>query len=48
MARLQESKGRYSLIIPSKVVKLLKWQKGDIIELDSDLKGKLYLSKIDN
>ncbi len=45
MARLQESKGRYSLTIPSKIVKLMKWQKGDKIDLETDLKGKLYLIK---
>lgn len=45
MAKLQESKGRFSITLPSKIIKLLGWVKGDGIELNSDLKGKLYLIK---
>jgi hypothetical protein len=45
MAKLQESKGRYSLTLSTKIVKLMKWEKGDKIELETDLKGRLYLVK---
>lgn len=45
MAKLQKSQSRYSLTISAKIVNLLGWKKGDNIELESDLKGKLYLIK---
>jgi len=45
MPKLQHSQNRYFITVPEKIVKLLKWNKGDNIELESDLKGKLYLTK---
>jgi len=45
MVKLQMSQKRYFITVPAKVVNLLKWQKGDVIELESDLKGRLYLEK---
>ncbi|MBN1385380.1 AbrB/MazE/SpoVT family DNA-binding domain-containing protein [Candidatus Woesearchaeota archaeon] len=45
MPRLQSSKNRFSLTIPANVIRLLGWQKGDHIDLESDLKGRLYLKK---
>ena len=48
MPKLQHSQNRYFLTIPAKIVNLLKWKKGDNIELESDLKGKLYLIKKKN
>lgn len=45
MAKLQESKGRYSITLPTNIVRLLQWKKGDDLILESDLKGRLYLKK---
>lgn len=45
MPKLQHTQNRYFLTIPANIVRLMKWQKGDNIELESDLKGRLYLSK---
>jgi bifunctional DNA-binding transcriptional regulator/antitoxin component of YhaV-PrlF toxin-antitoxin module len=45
MAKLQQTKDHFFITIPAKIVKLLHWQKGDNIELESDFKGKLYLIK---
>lgn len=45
MPKLQMSQDRYFITIPAKVVRLLKWEKGDRIELESDLKGRVYLEK---
>ena len=45
MAKLQKSQNRYSITLNTKIVNLLGWKKGDNIELESDLKGKLYLIK---
>ncbi len=45
MPKLQQSQNRYFITVPASVVRLLKWEKGDNIELESDLKGRLFLSK---
>ncbi|MFH1063606.1 MAG: AbrB/MazE/SpoVT family DNA-binding domain-containing protein [Candidatus Woesearchaeota archaeon] len=45
MVKLQMSQNRYFITVPAKVVNLLRWQKGDVIDLESDLKGRLYLEK---
>lgn len=47
MAKLQKTKDHYSITIPAKIALLLKWQKGDNLELETDLKGRLYLVKKD-
>jgi len=48
MTKLQKSQNRYSITLNSKIINLLGWKKGDNIELESDLKGKLYLTKKNN
>ena len=45
MPKLQQSQNRYFITVPTSVVRLLRWEKGDNIELESDLKGRLYLIK---
>lgn len=45
MPKLQQSQNRYFITLPANVVRLLKWKKGDNIELESDLKGKVYLNR---
>ena len=45
MPKLQESQNRFFITLPSKIVRLVRWQKGDHIVLETDLKGKLYLIK---
>ena len=45
MAKLQQTKDHYFITLPAKIMKLVGWKKGDTIELESDLKGKLYLIK---
>lgn len=45
MAKLQESQNRFFITLPANVVRLMKWKKGDVILLESDLKGRLYLEK---
>jgi len=45
MPKLQQSQNRYFLTLPANVVRLMKWEKGDSIEMESDLKGRIYLVK---
>lgn len=45
MPKLQESQNRFFITLPANIVRLMKWKKGDRIELDSDLKGRLFLEK---
>jgi len=47
MPKLQQSQNRYFITLPANVVRLMKWKKQDTIELESDLKGRLYLEKKD-
>jgi hypothetical protein len=45
MPKLQESQNRFFITLPANVIRLMKWHKGDNIELESDLKGRLFLQK---
>lgn len=45
MPKLQQSQNRYFITLPANIVRLMKWKKGDNIELESDLKGRLYIEK---
>lgn len=45
MVKLQMCQNRYFITIPAKVVRLMHWEKGDVIELESDLKGRMFLEK---
>lgn len=47
MPKLQQSQNRYFITLPANIVRLMKWKKGDNLELDSDLKGRLFLEKKD-
>lgn len=43
--KLQESKGRYSVFLPNKIVKAFGWEKGDDIQVTIEGKNKLGLKR---
>jgi hypothetical protein len=43
MAKLQESKGRYSIVIPKEMVKLKEWVKGQDLVIVFNERGSLEI-----
>ena len=43
MAKLQESKGRYSIVIPKEMVKLKEWKKGQDLVIVFNERGSLEI-----